>query len=113
MPSVVYKYVGNTFSLTVSAVAVSTVVQSPNTENCNFAAFLNVGTTLAAVNISTQGGQNAVFPTAGNPQSGFVLPSAMIEPMIVAVPPTQFTVSAITNSSVAPTLFITPVVSPS
>ena len=117
MPSIVYKFAGPTATLTVSTTPVSTTVSATQGggEQANFAAFLNTGTTLAAVAIapSSSGTITAVFPTTLAPNANFVLPPLMQQPMLVAVPANSFFVSAITNSSVAPVIFITPAVAQS
>ena len=117
MPSIIYKFAGPTSTLTVSTTPVSTTIAPTQGggEQANFAAFLNTGTTLAAVSVAPSSGGTitAVFPTTIAPALGFVLPAQMQQPMLVAVPANNFFVSAITNSSVAPVIFITPAVAQS
>ncbi len=117
MPSIIYKFAGPTSTLTVSTTPVSATVATTQGggEQANFAAFLNTGSTLAAVAIAPSSGGTitAVFPTTVASAPGFVLPALMNQPMLVAVPANSFFVSAITNSSVAPVIFITPAVAQS
>ncbi len=116
MPSIIYKFAGPTTTLTVSTSPVSANVAATQGggEQANFAAFLNIGTTPAAVAVVPGGGSiTAVFPTTLASSPTFILPPLMQQPMLVAVPANGFFASAITNSSVPPTVFITPAVAQS
>jgi len=111
MPSIVYRFAGPTTQITVSTTAsADTSITANPGEQSNFAAFLNTGPTLTAVAIHPIDPDPVIFPTDGNPQNLFILGANMQQPEIVAVPANQFTMSAITNSSVSPVLYITPVV---
>lgn len=110
--SIVYRFSGPTVSPTISTAPTGqvTVTSFPG-ESPYHAAFLNTGTTLIAVSIGSGGPAAAAsFPSGSNTSAPvFILPPLMQQPLVVNTPNTPFNFTALTNSSVAPTLFVTPV----
>ena len=115
--SIAYKYLGPTVAISVSIVASGAVAVSTGTPNdmTPYAAFLNTGTTLTACTLDPANAPTPVFPVNNSTaQPVFVLAAGMTQPQIIAVPTGikgTFSVNAITNSSVAPVLYVTPVAS--
>lgn len=113
--SIIFRQTGPTTALTVSTVTGSSVTISPSVpDQCDYAAFLNVGTVPVAIQLSPNAPTPlATFPTNGAvPPNTWVLPAAMNWHEIIAVPKginNSFAMSAVCNSSVAPTIFVTPV----
>lgn len=115
---IAHKPGGNTVAINVSAVNVSSTFVSAfagMNDNVNFAAFLNVGAVPVAISMAPNGeAPNAAFPAQGASAPVIVLPANMNWPVTYAVPmgnANQFSLKAIANSSISPTIFITPVVS--
>ena len=101
---------GPTTFIAVTATSSTSVTVTPTTpDNVSFASFLNVGTKACAVNISSLAtAPAAVFPAAGTP-GNFVLPASMLVPVVLAVPQTKFSVTAICGGTDTTTLLVTPV----
>lgn len=101
---------GKTTFIAVTATSSTSVTVTPTTpDNVSFASFLNVGTKACAVNISSLAtAPAAVFPAAGTP-GNYVLPANMIVPIVLAVPQTSFSVTAICGGTDTTTLLVTPV----
>ena len=75
-------------------------------DQANFASFLNTGTNPCAVTVA----QTATASTYPNTNAGsFVLPGNMIYPIVLAVPSTSFSVTAICAATKSTDLFVTPV----
>ncbi len=111
--SIVYSFCGPTVSPSISTVATGQVtVNSFPSNPANHAAFLNTGPTLIAVSLGRgSSAPTPVFPSGSVTDAPvFILPPNMQDPMIVVTPPTPFNFNALTNSSVPPTLFVTPVI---
>ena len=101
---------GKTNLIAVTATSSTSLTITPATpDNVSFASFLNIGTKPCAVNISSLAtAPAAVYPAAGTP-GDYVLPASMIVPVVLAVPQTQFSVTAVCGGSDTTTLLVTPV----
>lgn len=114
--STVYKVIGTTKAVTSVINTTSTAgpftVTSTNNEAFNYAGFTLVGPSPVLVNVGRLGSNpGAVFPTTtSGPVDGFILSPNMTSPMIISVPSNGFSFSAISNSTVASQLYITPMV---
>lgn len=110
--SIVYKLLGPTTRLdVVNTVHKTVTVSGPSNEPSNYASFMNIGASPVHVVVVPQSVNNppdAVFPTDGTPSDGFTVPPLMQTPMLVAVPPVGFKMSAISNSATATTLVVCP-----
>lgn len=113
MFSNVYRISGPTVSPSISTTPTGQVtVTAFQGELPNYTAFLNTGPTLIAVTIASGQPQapTPAFPVPGATTAPvFVLAPNMTLPFVIATPSTPFNFNALTNSSVAPTLFVTPV----
>ena len=105
-----FRQIGPTVAMSVGATshAAVTIVSSSN-DQCNFAAFLNTGTTTVAVNIAATNAPAAVMPVDGVSQTVIVLPPSMTTPVAYAVPAAPFSASAIGSAAGPSTVYITPV----
>jgi hypothetical protein len=105
-----FRQIGPTVALSVGATAhAAVIIASGTNDQCNFATFLNTGTTIVAVNVAPSNAPAAVLPIDGVPQTVIVLPANMTAPLAYAVPTAPFSVSAI-GSGVGPSVvYITPV----
>jgi len=101
---------GKTSFIAVTATSSTSIQVAPTTpDNVSFAAFLNIGTKPCAINISSLAtAPAAVYPAAGTP-GDYVLPANMIVPIVLSVPQTQFSVTAVCGGSDTTTLLVTPV----
>lgn len=108
-----FKVAGQTFAVGVSAVNVSSTFVSsfPNVQ-VNYAAFLNTGSVACAVSLAPTGeAPDAVFPAGAQPGSPIFLPPTMNRAQVYSVPmgnANSFSAKALCNSSVPPSIFITP-----
>ena len=108
--SIVIRNIGPTIALYVTASATTAVtVASTGAEIQEYASFLNTGATVVAVNITPNGtAPAAVLPVAGTPQTVIILPAAMTQPVIYAVP-SSFSCTAIGTGAGPSLVYITPV----
>jgi len=106
--TLVLRPVGQTTYISVTATSSTAVTVSVvGNDQANYAAFLNTGTNPCAVTIAPSSAPVSTFP-ATNPGS-FVLPGNMIYPIVLAVPSTSFSVTAICAATKSTDLFVTPV----
>jgi hypothetical protein len=110
----VFRPVGPSYAVAVSTTASNALTVTPaGNDQINYCGFLNtsanpVALTIAAVNaLNLLTAPAAVLPTAGSPTNTVILGVAMTSPMVIAVPPNGFSVSAITSTGTT-TLYITP-----
>lgn len=109
-----FKAVGPTSVVSVTASSTTAITVSPSTvEGSGFAAFLNTGTTVVAVNITNASitAPAAVLPAAGTPSNVIVLPASMNHPVIVSVPAGGFSMTAIGSAAGPSLVYVTPVAS--
>jgi hypothetical protein len=91
-----------------STSSTSITVDDTTNDQVNFASFLNAGTKPCAVKVSSLAtAPAAVFPSAGTP-GDYVLPANMTYPIVLAVPTTPFSVTAVCDGSDTTTLYVTP-----
>jgi hypothetical protein len=69
---------------------------------------LNTNSFPVAVTIAPTSAGAAVLPTAGNTSTSIVLGVAMPYPMVVAVPPNEFSVTAISSGANTGSIYVTP-----
>lgn len=73
-------------------------------EAVNFAAFLNTGATIVAIQMGQKGTTpNATFPAVGTPSNCFILPASMQMPIVVPTPRGPFDVNMF-GSAAGPSL---------
>lgn len=106
--TVVIRPLGKTYALSVTASATSSLqIANPSNDQINFASFINTGAAAVAVEISSLGtAPAATLPVAGTPGS-FVLPPLMTLPIVLAVPNTPFTLTAIGSAAGPSLLYVT------
>lgn len=106
--TIVLRPVGQTtyISVTASASTPATITVVGNDQS-NYAAFLNTGTNPCAVTIGQTTADTPTFPATN--AGSFVLPGNMNYPIVLPVPSTSFSVSAICASTKSTDLFVTPV----
>jgi hypothetical protein len=104
----VIRIAGQTYALSVTSTAHASVAINDNTnDQTNFAAFLNTGAAPIAIVFTNYSPAPApTFPTDGTP-GGFVLPAAMNQPIVLAVPTSPFYITAVSNSVTAGILYVT------
>jgi len=103
----VFRIAGPTTAIAVTTSSSTAVTITPKgNDQINFCGFLNTSTNVIAVTIAPTSAGAAVLPTAGNTSNSFVLGVSMQSPMVVAVPPDQFSVTTIGSTS--STLYVTP-----
>ncbi len=107
----VLRIAGQTTTLSVAATAHAAVTVSAvgGSVLSNYASFLNTGANPVAVEISPVG-VTATTATIGSDGStgSFVLPAAMIQPIVLAVPANTFQVSAIGSAAGPSLVYVTP-----
>lgn len=105
-----YSVVGPTVALSVANTshAAVTVSAATNNEQMNYAAFLNTGTTVVQVIVSSVSAPAAVLATDGTPANGFVLPASMTAPMVVRVPAGSFSTTMIGSAAGPSVVYVTP-----
>lgn len=105
----VIRVVGATYALSVTASShASVLIDDFTNDQINFASFLNPSSVAVAVkfsNLSTC--PAAVFPVDGTP-GDFVLPSLMEYPIVLAIPTTPFSMTAIGASAGPSVIYVTP-----
>ena len=92
-------------AVTTSSSTAVTITPTGN-DQINYCGFLNTSTNVIAVTVAPVSAGAAILPTAGNTSNSFVLGVSMSVPMIVAVPPNQFSVTTI--GSTTSTLYVMP-----
>jgi hypothetical protein len=103
----VFRIAGPTTAIAVTTSSSTAVTITPKgNDQINYCGFLNTGTNVIAVTIAPTSAGAAVLPTAGNTSNSFILGVSMQSPMVVAVPPDQFSVTTIGSTS--STLYVTP-----
>ena len=106
--TIVLRPVGQTTYISVTDTSsTAKTVSVVGNDQANYAAFLNTGTNPCAITIAPSSAGVSTYP-ATNPGS-FVLPAAMNYPLVLAVPSTSFSVTAIAASGKTTDLFVTPV----
>ena len=110
----VFRPVGPSYAVAVSTTASNALTVTPaGNDQINYCGFLNTSANPIALTIAEANAFNsltspaAVLPTAGSPTNTVILGVAMTSPMVIAVPPNGFSVSAITSTGTT-TLYITP-----
>lgn len=110
--SIVYKVSGPTQAMSVVNTSTANVtVTTLNNEPSNYLGLLNVGGAPVIVTMGSVGSNppTPIFPTTtSGPVIGIVIPPLMEQPMLVAMPNNGCVVGAISNSSTATTLLVTP-----
>lgn len=102
---------GPTAALSVVATSHAAVtVSAASTDSANFAAFLNTGAATVAVNVAPTNAAAAVLPVDGTPSDVILLPPSMTQPIVYAVPPGSFSVTAIGSAAGPSLVYITPLV---
>jgi hypothetical protein len=105
--SSVLRTAGKTYALSVTSSAHAAVLISGNTnDQTNYASLLNTGTSAIAVRFGNVDPGAAVLPVDGTP-GDYVLPAGMTRPVILAVPPAPFYVTAISASATG-IIYVTP-----
>jgi len=104
----VIRTAGQTYALSVTNTShASVLINDTTNDQVNFASFLNLGASPIAIAVSNAAtAPAATFPTDGTP-GGFVLPPLMTQPVVLAVPTTPFSMTAISNSATAGILYVT------
>jgi hypothetical protein len=106
--TIVLRPVGPTAYISVTATSsTAATVSVVGNDQSNYAAFLNTGANPCAVTIAPSAAPAATYPGAS--AGSFVLPAAMNYPIVLAVPSTSFSVTAICASTKTTDLFVTPV----
>ena len=105
----VLRLAGQTYAIAVTATSsTSLTIDDQTNDQVNFASFLNAGAKACAVKVSSLATCPAsVFPVAGTP-GDFVLPANMTTPIVLAVPTTPFSITAICGGTDTTTLYVTP-----
>jgi len=110
----VFRPVGPSYAIAVSTTASSALTVTPaGNDQINYCAFLNTSANPVALTISEANALNSVtpatpvMPVSGTPQQVVMLGVSMSSPMVIAVPPNGFAVSAICGTSTA-TVYVTP-----
>ena len=105
----VFRPIGPTYAANISSTSISALTVTPvGNDQINYCGFLNTYNFPVAVNIAPTSAAAAVMPTSGSPTKTVVLGISMTSPMVVAVPPNSFSVTAITTGSNTGTIYITP-----
>jgi len=105
----VFRPVGPTYAANISSTSISALTIDPiGNDQINYCGFLNTNSFPVAVTIAPTSAAASVMPTSGSPTKTIVLGVAMPSPMVVAVPPNEFSVTAITTGSNTGTIYITP-----
>jgi hypothetical protein len=105
----VLRKTGPTTALSVANTSHSAVAIAGVSDQTNYAAFLNTGTTTVAVQLAQSNPPAAVLPADGASADVIVLPPSMTMPMVVAVPANGFSVTAIGSAAGPSLVYITPV----
>jgi hypothetical protein len=105
----VIRTAGLTSVIAVTATSSTSIsVDDTTNDQVNFASFLNAGTKPCAVKVSSLAtAPAAVFPSAGSP-GDYVLPANMTYPIVLAVPTTPFSITAVCGGTDTTTLYVTP-----
>jgi len=111
----VIRVAGPTYALSITASSHTAVTINDSTnDQVNYAAFLNLGTVAVAINLSALWNASApaaaaaTLPVDGTPGS-YVLPPLMTFPIVLAVPTTPFSMTAIGASAGPSLVYVTPV----
>ena len=119
--TIAFRVAGPTYALSVTASAHAALAVLPKAnDQVNYAAFINTGATVVCVVMAqlpatgTAAVPVVVFPVDGTPTipNSFILPAAMVQPMIVSVPTGQttgFSVGAIGSAAGPSIIYVTPV----
>jgi len=116
--SIGYRVAGPVAALSVAGtqhVAVQ-VTPAPTSDICNWAEFLNTGSTVVCVVVAPPASPPAtptlLFPVDGVPTvpNAFMLSASMIEGKLIAVPNNGFCVSAIGASGGPSIIYVTPMI---
>jgi hypothetical protein len=105
----VFRVNGPTTCIAVTSTSSTALTCTPiGRDQINYAGLLNTNSFPVAVTIAPTSAGVAVLPTAGNTSTSIVLGVAMPYPMVVAVPPNSFSVTAISSGANAGSIYVTP-----
>jgi hypothetical protein len=105
----VFRVNGPTTCIAVTSTSSTALTCTPiGRDQINYAGLLNTNSFPIAVTIAPTSAGVAVLPTAGNTSTSIVLGVAMPYPMVVAVPPNSFSVTAISSGANAGSIYVTP-----
>jgi hypothetical protein len=105
----VFRVNGPTTCIAVTSTSSTALTCTPiGRDQINYAGLLNINSFPVAVTIAPTSAGVAVLPTAGNTSTSIVLGVAMPYPMVVAVPPNSFSVTAISSGANAGSIYVTP-----
>lgn len=105
----VFRPIGPTYAANISSTSISALTITPvGNDQINYCGFLNTNSFPVAINIAPTSASAAVMPTSGSPTKTIVLGVSMPSPMVVAVPPNSFSVTAIASGASTGTIYITP-----
>lgn len=104
----VFRVNGPTTVIAVTTTASSALTVTPiGNDQINYAGLLNTNNFPVAVTIAPLSAAAATLPSSGT-TSSIVLGVSMPSPMVVAVPPNQFSITAVCGGSNAGTIYVTP-----
>jgi hypothetical protein len=107
--SLVLRNIGPTQAISVGATSSAAItVSATSNDQGAFASFLNTGSTVVAVTVSSTTANASVLPVAGTPQTVIMLPANMIMPVVYAVP-ANASMTAIGSAAGPSLVYITPV----
>jgi len=104
----VFRVNGPTTVVAVTTTASSALTVTPiGRDQINYAGLLNTNNFPVAVTIAPLSAAAATLPSSGTTNS-IVLGISMPSPMVVAVPPNQFSITAVCGGSNSGTIYVTP-----
>jgi len=105
----VFRVNGPTTCIAVTSASSTALTVTPiGRDQINYAGLLNTNNFPVAVTIAPTSAGAAVLPTAGNTSTSIVLGVAMPTPMVVAVPPNSFSITAISSGANTGNIYVTP-----
>lgn len=104
----IYRQIGPTFALSVAATSHTAVpITTYANDVLNFVLCLNTGAVAVAIRI-TQTGTAATLPIDGTP-GDFLLPAAMNQPIVIAIPQKTPQITAIGAGAGPSIVYVTPI----
>jgi hypothetical protein len=105
----VFRVNGPTTCIAVTSASSTALTCTPlGRDQINYAGLLNTNSFPVAVTIAPTSAGAAVLPTAGNTSTSIILGVSMPAPMVVAVPPNEFSITAISSGANTGSIYVTP-----
>ena len=104
----VFRVNGPTTVIAVTSASSSALTVTPiGRDQINYAGLLNTNNFPVAVTITPSSAPAATLPTSGTTNS-IILGVSMTAPMVVAVPPNSFSITAISSGANTGSIYVTP-----